>query len=246
MEETKTTLEVYQKFQKAVDLIEEKFFTGKGKQSFPRYVLAINTKCKSVVCAFVQNNALFDKSNGDKIQYLGINPRYLAQGNEYVLSTLCHELCHIYENAFIHIPRGGYHDKAWADLMKDCGLEPVYLNKSKTSVNEKIIEGGEFEAFVKDFTEEYGDYFNVVEYSQTVAQGYKDKNPDSDADLSDAPTADNADKPIKVYNRNKIKYECSCGKALWGKGNLYIICGDCSLRMKEVSDVSDRKGQCEL
>lgn len=29
MEETKTTLEVYQKFQKAVDLIEEKFFTGK-------------------------------------------------------------------------------------------------------------------------------------------------------------------------------------------------------------------------
>ena len=28
MEETKTTLEVYRKFQKAVDLIEEKFFTG--------------------------------------------------------------------------------------------------------------------------------------------------------------------------------------------------------------------------
>ena len=134
MEETKTPLEVYQKFQKAVDLIEEKFFTGKRKQSFPRYVLAINTKCKSVVCAFVQNNALFDKSNGD--------------------------------------------------------------------------------------------YFNVVEYSQTVAQGYKDKNPNSDVDLSDAPTADNADKPIKVYNRNKIKYECACGKSLWGKGNLYIICGD--------------------
>ena len=44
MEETKTTLEVYRKFQKAVDLIEEKFFTGKRKQSFPRYVLAINTK----------------------------------------------------------------------------------------------------------------------------------------------------------------------------------------------------------
>lgn len=78
MEETKTTLEVYQKFQKAVDLIEEKFCTGKGKQSFPRYVLAINNKCRGVVCAFVQNNALFDKSNGDKIQYLGINPRYLA------------------------------------------------------------------------------------------------------------------------------------------------------------------------
>lgn len=233
MEETKTMLEVYQKFQKAVDLIEEKFFTGKGKQAFPRYVLAINTKCKSVVCAFVQNNALFDKSNGDKIQYLGINPRYLAQGNEYVLSTLCHELCHIYENALIHIPRGGYHDKAWADLMKDCGLEPVYLNKSKTSVNEKIIEGGEFEAFVKDFTDEYGDYFNVVEYSQTVAQGYKDKNPDSDADLSDAPTADNADKPIKVYNRNKIKYECSCGNKVWGKAGLHLHCEDCQSEFVE-------------
>ena len=234
MEETKTTLEVYQKFQKAVDLIEEKFFTGKGKQSFPRYVLAINNKCKSVVCAFVQNNALFDKLNGDKIQYLGINPRYLAQGNEHVLSTLCHELCHIYENAFIHIPRGGYHDKAWADLMKDCGLEPVYLNKSKTSVNEKIIEGGGFEAFVKDFTEEYGDYFNVVEYSQTVAQGYKDRNPDSDADLSDAPAADNADKPVKVYNRNKTKYTCRCcGLTVWGKAGLDISCNDCMETLDE-------------
>ena len=110
MEETKTTLEVYRKFQKAADLIEEKFFTGKGKQSFPRYVFAINTKCKGVVCAFVQINALFDKRSGDKIQYLGVNPRYLARGNGYVLTTLCHELCHIYENAFIHIPRGGYHE----------------------------------------------------------------------------------------------------------------------------------------
>ena len=234
MEETKTTLEVYQKFQKAVDLIEEKFFTSKGKQAFPRYVLAINNKCKSVACAFVQNNALFDKSNGDKIQYLGINPRYLVKGNEYVLSTLCHELCHIYENAFIHIPRGGYHDKAWADLMKDCGLEPVYLNKSKTAVNEKIIEGGEFEAFVKDFTDEYGDYFNVVEYSQTVAQGYKDKNPDSDADLSNAPTADNADKPIKVYNRNKTKYICRCcGLTVWGKAGLDISCNECMETLDE-------------
>ena len=227
MEDEKTTLLVYSKFQKAVDLIEGKFFTEKGKQPFPKFVLAINNKCKSVVCAFVQNNALFDKNNGDKIQYLGINPRYLDRGNSYVLSTLCHELCHVYENAYIHIPRGGYHDKSWHNLMTDCGLEPVYLNKSKTAVNEKIIEGESFDSFVKDFTEEYGDYFNVVEYSQNVAKDYKDKNPESDVDLSDAPRADNADKPVKVYNRNKIKYECSCGNKLWGKAGLHIHCEDC-------------------
>lgn len=88
--------------------------------------------------------------------------------------------------------------------------------------------------FVKDFTDEYGDYFNVVEYSQTVAQGYKDKNPDSDADLSDAPIADNAGKPVKVYNRNKTKYTCRCcGLTVWGKAGLDISCNECMETLDE-------------
>lgn len=220
------TLEVYGKFQKAIDKIEEVFFLGKDRKKFPRFVFAINNKCKSAV-AFVSPNALFDKTDGKKVQYLGINPRYLDRGTAYVLQTLCHELCHVYEHAYIHIPRGGYHDKQWHELMISCGLEPVYMNKSKTSVSDKIIEGGEFEAFVKAFDEENPHFFNVVEFTQSVVSGWKENNPDAEADEEGA-MADNADKPVKTYDRNKIKYICpSCNAKVWGKAGLHITCSDC-------------------
>lgn len=115
-----------------------------------------------------------------------------------------------------------------------CGLEPKYLNTSKTAVDHKIIKGGAFEDFVKAFTEKYGeDFFNIVSYSSEVqkktrkALGIKD-------DDSDEPKADNADKPIKKYNRNKIKYICpGCGMKVWGKGGLSIHCNECNEDLEE-------------
>lgn len=220
------TLEVYSKFQKAIDSIEKVFFLGKDRKKFPKFVFAINNKCKSAV-AFVSPNALFDKTDGKKVQYLGVNPRYLNMGTAYVLQTLCHELCHVYEHAYIHIPRGGYHDKQWHELMISCGLEPVYQNTSKTSVSDRIIEGGEFESFVKAFEEENPNFFNVVAFTQSVVSRWKESNPESEADEEGA-TADNADKPVKIYNRNKIKYICpKCNAKVWGKAGLHVTCSDC-------------------
>lgn len=223
---------VYAKFASAIEEIEKAFFTGKGKNKLPRFVFAINNKCKSAV-AFVSPNALFDKADGKKVQYLGINPRYLDRGSAYVLKTLCHELCHVYEHAYIHIPRGGYHDKQWHDLMISCGLEPVYMNKSKTRVSDKIIEGGEFEDFVKAFEEKNPDFFNVVEFRESVVKNWKENNPDSEAD-EDGAMADNADKLVKTYNRNKIKYVCpSCNAKVWGKAGLHVTCSDCGEDFEE-------------
>ena len=100
---------------------------------------------------------------------MGINPKYLNRKIDDILSTICHELCHVYENVYIHIARNGYHDKKWEELMKDCGLEAQYLNTSKTAVHHKIIKDGAFSVFVKDFKEKYGeDYFNIVEYSTEI------------------------------------------------------------------------------
>ena len=226
VKEKEDALEVYSKFQKAIDSIEKVFFLRKDRKKFPRFVFAINNKCKSAV-AFVSPNALFDKTDGKKVQYLGVNPRYLDMGTAYVLQTLCHELCHVYEHAYIHIPRGGYHDKQWHELMISCGLEPVYQNSSKTSVSDRIIEGGEFGSFVKAFEEENPNFFNVVAFTQSVVSGWKENNPDSEADEEGA-MADNADKPGKTYNRNKIKYICpSCNSKVWGKAGLHITCTDC-------------------
>ena len=239
---SKASLELYGKIQKAIDLLDSRFFSGKGKQRLPDVVFAINNMCKSSMTAYVSPEALYDKKSDKKLQYLGINPRHLNRGLEGILATLCHEMCHVYENAYIHIPRGGYHDKKWEELMDDCGLEAVPLNKSRTAVATRIKDGGEFEEWVKIFREECGeDYFNIVEYSQElvheirVALGLGDGDGDGDE-----PKADNADKPVKKYNRNKTKYTCpDCGAHVWGKSGLHIECSDCGRSFEEENEEDD-------
>lgn len=244
LEEAKTSTELYSKIQAVIDEMDTAFFSGKGKAKIPELVFAINNQVRSCVTAFVSPDALYDKKNAKKLQYLGINPRHLDRDISGILATICHELCHIYENAYIHIPRGSYHDKQWAELMKDCGLNPVYLNKSKTAVSTEIVEGGIFEDFVKTFREKHGeDYFNIVAYSSELERrirtvlGIEDGD-DEEGELK----ADNADKPVKKYNRNKVKYTCpSCGVKVWGKAGLRIACEECSELFDE--EENDEKGE---
>lgn len=225
-------MEVQEKFQRVIDMIEERFFTSKGKRRFPPFALAINDRCRRSVGAYVCSNSLFDTSKGKRVQYLALNPRYFKDGAGKILQTLVHELCHVYENAYIHVPRGGYHDRQWADLMRDCGLEPAYLNRSRTAVNQTVIEGGEFGKFLDEFERDNPGYFTLVEYTVGTVEDYRRSNPDEEVDGEDA-RADNADKPLKRYNRNKTKYVCSCGNKVWGKAGLHVRCEDCTEEFAE-------------
>lgn len=233
--EIKTSQELYAKIQTVIDELDKRFFSGVKKEKIPQLVFAINNKCRSCVVAYVQADALYDKKTDTKLQYMGINPDYLDRNLGEILSTICHELCHVYEHAYIHIPRGGYHDRQWSELMKDCGLEPKYLNSSKTAVTHTIVKDGAFEKFVSDFEEKYGaDYFNIVSYSAEVMRRTRKELGIEDDGEDDTPRADNADKPIKKYNRNKIKYVChGCDSKVWGKSGLSIHCNDCDCDYEE-------------
>ena len=235
MEETKTSLELYAKIQTVIDEIDARFFSGKGKQKIPQVVFAINTRCKSCVLAFVQPDSLYDKNTDKKLQYMAINPDYFNRDVGEIISTICHELCHVYENAYLHIPRGGYHDKQWAELMTECGLEPIYNNTSKTSVHHKVIKDGVFEEYIKQFKEEHGeDFFNIVSYSSEIQRKTRKALGIEEGEGEDEPKPDNADKPVKKYNRNKIKYVCpSCSAKVWGKSGLSIRCIDCDEDFEE-------------
>lgn len=229
--ENKYTMQVYGKMQFCMNLIEKRFFLDKGKEKLPKVVMAINNRCNSCVVAYIQYGALYDKSSKEKIQYFAINPAFLNRSVPEILSTICHEICHIYENEYIHIARGGYHDKIWASLMTDCGLDPIYLNASKTAVTHKIIEGGEFEKFSTDFVNRYGeDFFTLQEYNSFLlpAEPKKDDADNDDDDTPKSPKPDNDGKVLKKYNRNKIKYVCpDCKCKVWGKAGLNLHCNNC-------------------
>lgn len=241
LEEKDVTRQFTDKLSLVINKMSMYFFESKGKYKIPDVFFTLNNRCQTLVTAFVASNSLYNKENKKVINYLGINPKWLNRELREILATICHELCHIYENTYIHIPRGGYHDKQWEELMLGCGLKPVYLNKSKTGVATQIIEGGEFDSFVNSFKEEFGeDYFNLVEYSTEIENQLR-KDTEGTEEDNDIPKADNADKPKKKYNRNKIKYVCpSCDCKVWGKQGLDIYCNTCDCDfIQEVENEED-------
>lgn len=240
LEEKDVTKQFTDKLSLVISKMSMFFFESKGKYKIPDVFFTLNNRCNTLVTAYVTSNSLYNKENKKVVHYLGINPKWLNREVREILATICHELCHIYEDTYIHIPRGGYHDKQWEELMLGCGLKPVYINKAKTSVATQIIEDGEFDSFVNSFTEEFGeDYFNLVEYSTEIEKQLR-KDVEGTEEDNDIPKADNADKPIKKYNRNKIKYVCpSCDCKLWGKAGLDIYCNTCDCDFEEVENEED-------
>ena len=223
------TVKLYSKFQYAIKAIEQAFFIPNGLEQFPDLVLSINSSMKSCVMAFVRPNSLYDTDSKKMILELAINPKTLNLGLTEIMSTLTHELCHIYECSYIHIPRGGYHTKDWHNLMIQCGLDPIYMNKSKTSVNEKIIKNGVFTEFIEAFEKHNKNFFTLVTFDPSKQE--RPVTPEG------TPRADNYDKPVKVYNRAKICFTCpTCGAKCWGKPTLSVMCGECHEIMQPAED----------
>lgn len=66
----------------------------------------------------------FQRSNGVLCHEIALNPLFLAlRGDRDTLSTLVHEICHLWRHEFGPLNRrggrgsNGYHDRAWADEM---------------------------------------------------------------------------------------------------------------------------------
>jgi hypothetical protein len=57
---------------------------------------------------------------------IALNPMHFATRTpEQVLSTLVHEMVHLWQHHYGTPPRKSYHDKEWARKMRDVGLIPT-------------------------------------------------------------------------------------------------------------------------
>jgi hypothetical protein len=57
---------------------------------------------------------------------IALNPfHFSTRKSEEVLSTLAHEMVHLWQHHFGERPRKGYHDRQWASKMREIGLIPT-------------------------------------------------------------------------------------------------------------------------
>lgn len=148
---------------------------------------------------------------GEKIHELAINPDYLDRPVIDVLSTLAHEMVHVWQQVLGTPPRKSYHDHQWANEMLRIGLKPVNIKNparmTGQNCNHEIIPGGLFETTGKKIVEDGFslDYVGEVNlFAKLVAQA-----------------------------KRKAKYTCpQCGAAVWGKPDMNVMCGDCACGME--------------
>jgi len=170
----------------------------------------------------------FTTKDGKTTDEIAMNPIYFAGRTlEELLSTLVHEMVHLWQHRFGKPGRQRYHNREWAERMVLIGLQPSSTGKPGgkevgDSMSHYIINDGPFsQAFQKlkksDFAISWTDSAGVL------------------LALFGGSLSGNGKNKTGIKKRNRAKYTCSaCKTNVWGKPNLHLLCGDCEKEFEAV------------
>ena len=150
------------------------------------------------------------------VHEIALNPNHFGERDERkTLSTLVHEMAHLWQQEFGEPSRGGYHNKEWAAKMKEIGLHPSDTaapggKETGQRVSHYIVEGGAFDRAYAEFGAEIGllgDLWNDAEDER-------------------------AKKTRAKKAASKTAFECpDCGLKAWAKPDAKLMCGGCETVM---------------
>lgn len=178
------------------------------------------------------------KTHTDEI---ALNPQYFrANGRSDidVVSTLVHEMCHLWQHHFGDPGRSRYHNKEWSDKMVSIGLQPSNTGSSggKTTGDQMshfIIDRGPFSHAFRELVTT-GFLLEWIEYpvhEESIVMG-KIETDDSEYSSSRYPVSleeptETTPLPRKA-DTSKMKFTCpECGLNAWAKMGAHLVCGDC-------------------
>jgi len=204
--DTKPTAE-YASLQQAYDHFNATLFAG----SLPDCLITLQRK-RGLRGYFW--GAIFAERIGDgATDEIAMNPQTFNRTDEAILSTLAHEMCHLWQHHYGKPTRSGYHNREWAAKMRFIGLIPSHTSQpggkpTGQKMTHYIDPSGPFAA----------------EAAQLISNGFRLR--------WQAGGQDNA--TDRAAKKNKIKYTCcDCGQNAWAKPDARLLCGDCGIRMEE-------------
>jgi predicted SprT family Zn-dependent metalloprotease len=204
------TTKTYSEIQLAYDVFNKELFDG----ALPECVITLESRFKKRAEYFAAERfiRIGERSESEYSDGLCLNPTtFTSRDIMSVLSTLAHEMCHVWEYHKTPKPsRSGYHNRRWGAKMEEIGLMPSDTGlpggkKTGQRMTHYIIRGGRFE----------------VSASRLIAEKFK---------ISWGEEKNEMKRKIALLNskKSKTKYTCqSCGANIWGKSGLKVICGTC-------------------
>jgi predicted SprT family Zn-dependent metalloprotease len=200
------TQDTYKTLNAAYDFFNTHLFDGK----LPTCLITMQRKGKArgFFCAerFETRKSEEDDTDTFYIHEIALNPSgFKDRTDQEIISTLVHEMAHLWQQEFGKPPSGNYHDSEWADKMEEIGLIPS---------NTGDVDGKRTGHAMTHYIDEKGRYADLISV-------FMEENPPiSFQDRSFASAA-------KAKAKNKIKYRCpECGVNAWGKPSLSLKCGE--------------------
>lgn len=190
--------------------------------------VVITLQRKSNAYGYFSWNCFKSRDNAGSVTHeIALNPdAFQGRTDKAILSTLVHEMAHLWQQVHGNPSRTSYHNKEWAAKMLEIGLEPVSIdNPGKMTgqkVDHRIIDGDRFDVLCDNFLAQG----HALQW-QGVGQGAADE------------TEAKEKKPSK---KNKVKYTCpDCEQNAWAKPGANLVCGDCMVAMEspEVEDEAE-------
>lgn len=167
-----------------------------------------------------------ERQSDDYIHEISLTPHTLYREPIDIFSTLVHEMCHLWQWEFGNYSRNGYHNKEWADKMESIGLIPSHNGeiggkKTGQKMTHYIIENGEYAYAFRNMPKEFVLPFTTLEGEilKSLIEGKSSP--------TNAPIKTKKGKVGRTRGANKTKYSCPCGKNVWGRADLYLMCGEC-------------------
>ena len=202
----KPTPKTYDNLQSAYDKFNDQLFSGE----LPPCLITMQRQA-STLGYFAPKRFGDDKTITDEI---ALNPTFFREkGSEKTLSTLVHEMVHLWQHHCGKPSRTGYHNKEWANKMRSVGLiasdtgEPGGREVGQRMTH-YIEAGGRFQAVFKtlNFEPLYSDLWSENETQKKAA---------------------------KAKAKSKTRYCCPlCGLNAWAKPDVRIICADCDVLLE--------------
>lgn len=142
----------YQILHAAFDHFNRELFDG----ALPHVMLTMDRSRRKAIGVFSWNR--FESRKGEGTTHeICLNPKkFKGVSDEDILSTLLHEMVHLWQFEFGRGSRSPYHNREWADKMETLGLIPTDTGKlggqrTGTSMTHLIVEGGPFQESARRF-----------------------------------------------------------------------------------------------
>lgn len=196
-----TTTAEYGAFQAAYDYFNNELFGG----ALPDLLITLQRHAKTY--GYFAPKRFAGRIAQSTTHELAMNPDgFSGRTDEEILSTLVHEMAHVWQQEHGKPPRKAYHDRQWAAKMKEIGLQPTNTGEpggaeTGQKMTHYIIKGGPY----------------AKAWAQLQETGFTLKwqsfKPDAQA---------------KAKKESKTKFTCpDCGQNGWAKPDALLICGAC-------------------